>query len=118
VPIDHDKFRSIDIQQRKILRDIADELGQLMSRSQPDTSASKPHLIHSVEGIDLSKALGLVTGSRPAVEAVYDVKVVDEQSLQDPVPGTDPPGTVTATEPVQQRRSRLESPGMWEPMFK
>ena len=63
VPIDLDKFRSLDIQQRKILRDIADELGQLMSRSQPDTSATKSHLYHSVEGVDMQRVLGLTTSA-------------------------------------------------------
>ena len=63
VPVNSKVFWGHHDRQQKILRDIADELGQLMSRSQADNSAAKPHLYHSVEGVDLSKALGLPADS-------------------------------------------------------
>jgi hypothetical protein len=49
------EFRAYSRDQQKILRDIADELGQLVTRSQPDTSANRPHLLHSILGVDLNK---------------------------------------------------------------
>jgi hypothetical protein len=94
--------------QEKILRTIADELGQLPTRSQPDTSANKPHLFHSIVGVDLNKAMGLSADSVPTpgtapskdekMSELYRVMpnpapVVDEQ---DPQPVVDEP----AVEPV------------------
>jgi hypothetical protein len=49
--------------------DIAEETGQLPTRAQAE-AAAKPHLYHSVLGVDLQKALGTATGVPPVAEPV------------------------------------------------
>jgi hypothetical protein len=77
VPVSGTEFRAYSRDQQRILREIADEMGQLVSRSQPDLSANKPHLTHTVEGVDLAKALGIITTSHAAAESVPAAPVVN-----------------------------------------
>jgi hypothetical protein len=104
VPIELDKSCKIDIQQRRILREAADELGQLMSRAQPEQSAA-PMLHHVVEGINLAEALGLTTGTRPAVEPIpavtppVDLEGKDTETMREPWRANPPPKSETEPEP-------------------
>jgi hypothetical protein len=114
-------------EQIKILREIGEQMGQIPSRP----SAEGPPLItlrHEVVGVDLQAAL-LEPQLEPQLElprgpvtyttqAEQSSAVIIEQAEEDPTA----PEVSTAEhtpapppEPAQERRSRLQSPGMWEP---
>jgi hypothetical protein len=55
-------------------------------RDRDPEPAARPHLFHTVLGVDLQKALGLSTGSRAAEEDVPGAGVVDLAPTPDPLP--------------------------------
>jgi hypothetical protein len=69
VKADAPELRAYVKAQESLVLKIWDATGQLPSRVVPDNSANRPHLFHSVLGVDLEKALGLST-LRAAVEPV------------------------------------------------
>jgi hypothetical protein len=97
-----------------------------MSRARPDTGASKAHLTHSVEGIDLAKALGLVTDSRPAAEPTpvaepvdlgsKDTETVRELFRANPPSRSEPEPELVVEEPAQPNLALIDQgPGSARP---
>jgi hypothetical protein len=131
VPVDLDKFNKIDIQQRKILREIAEESGQLWSRPPAVVDHSGDRASYTVTGVDLGDVvrswgqpmtiLGGETVYAPAPNPSDNPVADREPEKPAPIPaqfagrGVERPVTEPVPEPAGSGRSDSEARTAWGP---